>query len=147
MNRHTCTHPTPHKILKVVSLRTHYMPWYLPSLQFPEFDELYCNYSFVYGQDWAIVSVSARCLVRPGAQAFLLLLLPPLISFPPVCTHTHTHTHTHTLTPQNALFQGLSEGITQTTKRGNTPEKHFVWNFPIDVTFKSTNPFGCMFQL
>ena len=29
------------------------------SLQFPEYDELYCNYSFVYGQDWAIVSVSA----------------------------------------------------------------------------------------
>ena len=28
------------------------------SLQFPEYDELYCNYSFVYGQDWAIVSVS-----------------------------------------------------------------------------------------
>ena len=26
--------------------------------QFPEFDELYCNYSFVYGQDWAVVSVS-----------------------------------------------------------------------------------------
>eukprot|EP00731_Ephydatia_muelleri_P029047 Em0020g691a len=65
----------------------------IQSAEFPEFDDLYCNYSFVYGQDWAIVS-------------------------------------------------GLSEGITQTTRRGSTPEKHFVWNFPIDVTFKSTNPFG-----
>lgn len=27
-------------------------------LQFPEYDELYCNYSFVSGQDWAVVSVS-----------------------------------------------------------------------------------------
>ena len=33
-------------------------------LQFPEYDELYCNYSFVYGQDWAIVSVSAIHSVR-----------------------------------------------------------------------------------
>lgn len=29
-------------------------------LQIPEFDELYCNYSFVYGQDWAVVSVSSN---------------------------------------------------------------------------------------
>ena len=27
--------------------------------QFPEFDDLYCNYSYVYGQDWEIVSVSS----------------------------------------------------------------------------------------
>ena len=40
-------------------------------------------------------------------------------------------------------LQGVSEGITQTTKRGNGPNKHFVWNFPIDINFKSTNPFGC----
>ena len=28
------------------------------SLQFPEFDDLYCKYSFVYGQDWVVTSVS-----------------------------------------------------------------------------------------
>ena len=38
--------------------------------------------------------------------------------------------------------QGLSEGITQTTRRGG-PDKQFVWNFPIEVNFSSTNPFGC----
>lgn len=27
------------------------------SIQFPEYDGLYCNYSFVYGQDWAVLSV------------------------------------------------------------------------------------------
>ena len=26
--------------------------------QFPEFEELYCKYSFVYGQDWVITTVS-----------------------------------------------------------------------------------------
>lgn len=26
-------------------------------LQFPQFNDLYCNYSFVFGQDWTIVSV------------------------------------------------------------------------------------------
>ena len=26
--------------------------------QFPEFDDLYCKYSFVYGQDWVVTSVS-----------------------------------------------------------------------------------------
>ena len=28
-------------------------------MQFPEYDELYCNYAFVSGQDWAVVSVSS----------------------------------------------------------------------------------------
>ncbi len=32
---------------------------YLISFQFPEYDDLYCNYSFVSGQDWAVVSVSS----------------------------------------------------------------------------------------
>lgn len=64
----------------------------IESAEFPEFDDLYCNYSYVFGQDWDIVS-------------------------------------------------GLSEGITQTTRRGG-PDKQFVWNFPIEVNFRSTNPFG-----
>lgn len=31
--------------------------------QFPEYDELYCNYSFVCGQDWAVVSVSITTII------------------------------------------------------------------------------------
>jgi hypothetical protein len=29
----------------------------IESAMFPEHDGLYCNYSFVYGQDWAVLSV------------------------------------------------------------------------------------------
>ena len=28
------------------------------SFQFPEFDDIYCRYNFVYGQDWVVTSVS-----------------------------------------------------------------------------------------
>ncbi|XP_045841870.1 B9 domain-containing protein 1 isoform X5 [Meles meles] len=61
--------------------------------QFPEHDDLYCKYSFVYGQDWA-----------PTA--------------------------------------GLEEGISQITSKSQDVRRALVWNFPIDVTFKSTNPYG-----
>ncbi|XP_034502715.1 B9 domain-containing protein 1 isoform X3 [Ailuropoda melanoleuca] len=61
--------------------------------EFPEYDELYCKYCFVYGQDWA-----------PTA--------------------------------------GLEEGISQITSKSQDVRRALVWNFPIDVTFKSTNPYG-----
>ncbi|XP_055432338.1 B9 domain-containing protein 1 isoform X2 [Bubalus kerabau] len=63
------------------------------SAQFPEYDDLYCKYCFVYGQDWA-----------PTA--------------------------------------GLEEGISQITSKSQDARRVLVWNFPIDVTFKSTNPYG-----
>ncbi|XP_024609098.1 B9 domain-containing protein 1 isoform X2 [Neophocaena asiaeorientalis asiaeorientalis] len=63
------------------------------SAQFPEYDDLYCKYCFVYGQDWA-----------PTA--------------------------------------GLEEGISQITSKSQDARRALVWNFPIDVTFKSTNPYG-----
>ncbi|KAB1265695.1 B9 domain-containing protein 1 [Camelus dromedarius] len=63
------------------------------SAQFPEHDDLYCKYCFVYGQDWA-----------PTA--------------------------------------GLEEGISQITSKSLDARRALVWNFPIDVTFKSTNPYG-----
>lgn len=54
-------------------------------IQFPEYDELYCNYSFVYGHDWAIVSVSEPTpVLGPGHlssfhnRAYLRELLRPL---------------------------------------------------------------------
>jgi len=34
------------------------------TLQFPEFDDIYCRYSYVYGHDWDISSVSLAVLSR-----------------------------------------------------------------------------------
>lgn len=39
--------------------------------------------------------------------------------------------------------QGLEEGISQITSRSDVAPTTFVWNFPIEITFKSTNPAGC----
>ncbi|XP_068605779.1 B9 domain-containing protein 1 [Brachionichthys hirsutus] len=60
---------------------------------FPEFDNLYCKYCFVYGHDWAPTS-------------------------------------------------GLEEGITQITCKGSHSSHTLIWNFPLETTFKSTNPSG-----
>uniref|UniRef100_A0A8C4QLT1 B9 domain-containing protein 1 n=1 Tax=Eptatretus burgeri TaxID=7764 RepID=A0A8C4QLT1_EPTBU len=60
---------------------------------FPEFDDLYLKYCFVFGNDWA-----------PTA--------------------------------------GLEEGISQISTKNQGSQELLVWNFPLDVTFKSTNPFG-----
>ncbi|XP_044289753.1 B9 domain-containing protein 1 isoform X3 [Varanus komodoensis] len=38
--------------------------------------------------------------------------------------------------------QGLEEGISQITSKNRNIQQDLVWNFPIDITFKSTNPFG-----
>ncbi|XP_068063349.1 B9 domain-containing protein 1 [Anomalospiza imberbis] len=65
----------------------------IESGEFPGFDDLYCKFSFVYGQDWV-----------PTA--------------------------------------GLEEGISQITSKSSVSPTTLVWNFPIDITFKSTNPFG-----
>ncbi|XP_066291098.1 B9 domain-containing protein 1-like [Branchiostoma lanceolatum] len=65
----------------------------IESAEFPEFDDIYCRYCWVYGQDWVITS-------------------------------------------------GLEDGITQVTKKSHDDRKLFVWNFPLEVTFKSTNPHG-----
>lgn len=40
--------------------------------------------------------------------------------------------------------KGLEEGISQITSKGSDSQ-NLVWNFPIDITFKSTNPFGCKY--
>lgn len=65
----------------------------IESAEFPEFDEIFCKYSFVYGQDWVITT-------------------------------------------------GLEEGITQITKKSQDGRQIFVWNFPLDITWKTTNPHG-----
>uniref|UniRef100_H2Y8E3 B9 domain-containing protein 1 n=1 Tax=Ciona savignyi TaxID=51511 RepID=H2Y8E3_CIOSA len=65
----------------------------IESAVFPDFDELYCKFSFVHGQDWVVTS-------------------------------------------------GLEEGISQITRRSRDERQLFVWNFPLDITYKSTNPYG-----
>lgn len=41
------------------------------------------------------------------------------------------------------MVKGLEEGLTQTAKKSRDDRQLFVLNFPIDVGFKSSNPFGC----
>ncbi|XP_074648203.1 B9 domain-containing protein 1-like [Tubulanus polymorphus] len=65
----------------------------IESAEFPEFDDIWCRYCFVYGPDWVITS-------------------------------------------------GLEEGMTQTAKKSRDDRQMHVFNFPIDITFKSTNPSG-----
>ncbi|KAG9343041.1 hypothetical protein JZ751_015259 [Albula glossodonta] len=70
--------------------------------KFPERDDLYCKYYYVYGHDWAPT-------LRPHVLSYL---------------------------------QGLEEGISQITSQGRDARHKLVWTFPLDITFKSTNPFG-----
>jgi len=37
---------------------------------------------------------------------------------------------------------GLEDGITQVTRRSSGPDDSMVWNFPLDLTYNSTNVFG-----
>eukprot|EP00041_Stephanoeca_diplocostata_P030539 m.927437 g.927437 ORF g.927437 m.927437 type:complete len:348 (-) comp23775_c0_seq5:6256-7299(-) len=37
---------------------------------------------------------------------------------------------------------GMEEGLSQVTRRSQDGRNIIVWNFPLEVTFKSTNPFG-----
>lgn len=60
---------------------------------FPGFDNLYCKYCFMFGQDWDITS-------------------------------------------------GIEEGISQIGQKSQDEHQLFVWNFPLEITFKSTNPHG-----
>ncbi|XP_050526209.1 B9 domain-containing protein 1-like [Daktulosphaira vitifoliae] len=60
---------------------------------FPDFDNMYCKYAFVYGPDWEIVT-------------------------------------------------GMEEGISQIAKKSQDERQIIVWNFPLDICFKSTNPHG-----
>ncbi|MED6291610.1 B9 domain-containing protein 1 [Characodon lateralis] len=59
---------------------------------FPDYDNLYCKYCYVYGHDWAPTT-------------------------------------------------GLEEGITQITSK-SIQSHRLIWNFPLETTFKSTNPSG-----
>ncbi|KAL5242348.1 hypothetical protein ACI65C_009758 [Semiaphis heraclei] len=60
---------------------------------FPNYDNMYCKYTFVYGPDWEIVT-------------------------------------------------GIEEGISQIAQKSQDERQQVVWNFPLDVSFKSSNPYG-----
>jgi hypothetical protein len=66
---------------------------FVRSLQFPEFDTLYCKVGFVYGADWTVLA-------------------------------------------------GIEEGVSQVASRSHDGAGRFVWNFPIELTLRSTNPFA-----
>nr|CAB3224896.1 B9 domain-containing protein 1-like [Phallusia mammillata] len=40
------------------------------------------------------------------------------------------------------VTSGLEEGISQFTHKSHDERQLFVWNFPLNVTYKSTNPYG-----
>ncbi|CAJ0915141.1 unnamed protein product [Ranitomeya imitator] len=37
---------------------------------------------------------------------------------------------------------GVEEGISQIASKNRAVTQSVVWNFPVEITFKSTNPFG-----
>lgn len=41
-----------------------------------------------------------------------------------------------------SIVAGVEEGITQITRKSFDPRQLLVWNFPLELTFKSTNAFG-----
>ncbi|XP_073981580.1 B9 domain-containing protein 1 isoform X2 [Rhodnius prolixus] len=65
----------------------------IESADFPEYDHVYCKYSFMYGQDWDITT-------------------------------------------------GAEEGISQVAKRSGDDNQLLLWNFPLEISFKGTNPHG-----
>mmetsp|Transcript_7099 Transcript_7099/g.27212 ORF Transcript_7099/g.27212 Transcript_7099/m.27212 type:complete len:250 (-) Transcript_7099:27-776(-) len=40
------------------------------------------------------------------------------------------------------ICHGPDTGLSQIARRGGGPDTSLIWNFPIDITFRSTNPFG-----
>ncbi|XP_049815551.1 B9 domain-containing protein 1 isoform X2 [Schistocerca nitens] len=50
--------------------------------------------------------------------------------------------HCFTFGPDWVVTSGTEEGISQLSKRSNDERQTCIWNFPLEITFKSTNPFG-----
>jgi B9 domain-containing protein 1 len=44
--------------------------------------------------------------------------------------------------PDWQIVHGVDTGLTQIAQKANGGDTRIVWNFPIDLTFKSTNAFG-----
>jgi B9 domain-containing protein 1 len=41
-----------------------------------------------------------------------------------------------------AIASGIEDGISQITRKSADERQLFVWNFPLEIAFKSTNPYG-----
>jgi len=65
----------------------------IESAHFIGIDNIYCKYSFKYGNDWTVAS-------------------------------------------------GTEDGISQITRKSGDEKQLFVWNFPLEIALRSTNPFG-----
>lgn len=65
----------------------------IETAEFTGIDDIYCKYSFVHGQDWAVVA-------------------------------------------------GNQEGISQMTKKSQDQRRIFVWNLPVNISYKSSNAYG-----
>jgi len=94
---------------------------------FSNYDNMYCKYAFVYGPDWEIVTVSFPHTFYFEGVIFCLIFFFCILF---VCF---------------AIKQGVEEGISQIAQKSQDERQQVVWNFPLDVSFKSTNPHGCMF--
>ena len=64
-----------------------------------------------------------------------------------ICKNDVKSLHEYLWTGMILLFwQGWEEGLSQTTKKSVDRRQVFVFNFPLDITFKSTSPFGCEYK-
>lgn len=61
----------------------------------------------------------------------------------PGTAHANTCIHIcHDRVRRSRAYQGPHFGTSQTAKAAATSKHEVVWNFPIDIAFKSTNAFG-----
>lgn len=57
------------------------------------------------------------------------------------CTSAH-HDMRHPSACLVCRSQGVDAGLSQIARKSSGEDSTVVWNFPIDLTFKSTNAFG-----
>lgn len=90
--------------------------------QFADLDSVYCKYSWNYGPDWSAVQVHSSCLRHRSARRRRRRALLPLLTL--------------------ARPQGIEAGISQVANKEAGGNQTIVWNFPVDMTFRTTEPFG-----
>ena len=79
-----------------------------------------------------------------GTTVFLLSVTGQVSAghFPSGLDDLYCH-HSFVTGPDWAITAGLSDGLSQSARRrAGAVDERVVWNFPIDVTFRSTSPFG-----
>jgi len=79
----------------------------IESAYFPEYDNLYCKYSVVYGSDWTVISGVEEGITQLGKAS-----------------------------------TSISFSASNSTNKDVPPGRVCVWNFPLEIAFKSTNAYG-----